>query len=72
MTPREADRLAGHMAQARLARVARVLCAIAGLVGAFWHGLASILLGVAGVWFFGLARPTPDDTLDKATGRKRD
>lgn len=72
LTPRERNQLAGHVAQERIARLAQVAAGAAGLIGAAWHGVASILLGVAGVWFFGQARPGPSAELDKLTGRDSD
>lgn len=71
MNREQRAKLAGHLAQARLARLAQALAGAGGLVGAYWHGLPAILLGGLGVAFFGLARPGPDQELDDVTGRGR-
>lgn len=64
--------LAGHIVAERMARGAQAICLLGGLVGALWHGFASILLGVAGAALFHLARPGPAERFDKMTGRGRD
>lgn len=70
-TKGERAELAAHIMQERLARAAMAVSAAAGLVGAIWHGLPSILLGAAVAGFFSLARPGPSDKLDDWTGRGR-
>lgn len=61
--------LAAHMAQERLARAAQYASAMGGLIGAYWVGPAAIILGFIGYLFFAIARPGPNDRLDKITGR---
>lgn len=70
-TRAERRELGAHIAGERLARGAQLFCALAGLIGAAWHGLPSIALGGLGWLFFGLARPGPSDKLDDWTGRGR-
>lgn len=71
MTEAERQRLAAHIAQARVARACQLITLGAGLVGSYWHGLPGALLGLAGYGFFSLARPAPDSDLDDITGRGR-
>lgn len=56
--------------QRNLSRIAQAVCAAAGLAGWLLHGWQEGVLGLAGVWLFGMCRPPPSDTLDKHTNRK--
>ena len=56
--------------QRNLARVAQVACAIGSLIGLAYEGFPGFVLGVAGIWLFGMAAPPPSETLDHYTNRK--
>lgn len=71
LTQAERQELSAHIAEARVARVLQWVCAIAGIIGMKWEGVASLILGALGVYVFGMARPPPSERLDELTGRKR-
>ena len=60
------------MGQVRAARALQLVAAAGAVLGYLAHGLAGFLLGAAAFWFFGLAKPPPDASLDRATGRRDD
>lgn len=63
-------KLFGHMAQAGAARVIVAALILAALVAAVWKGPATgVAIGLAAGLFY-LARPGPDDDLDRFTGRE--
>lgn len=62
-------KLAGHVAQYRAARTLQGISAAAGVVGAFWQGLPSLIIAAGAVWLFQQAVPLPDKELDDFTGR---
>ena len=50
--------------------VGQVVSAAGALIGAAWHGLPGLLLGLAVLWIYRRAMPPPSDTLDEYTNRK--
>lgn len=63
--------LRAHIAQSYVASILQWGCLLGGLIAAIWHGFESILLGGFGFWFFGMAKPPPNQNLDSATNRKQ-
>lgn len=70
MTPEEIKQTRDNIAQHKAAVLFQTLSIIAGLIGALWHGLPAILAGLGGAWLFHLAKPGPQEHLDRANGRK--
>ncbi len=53
-------RMLAMVRQARAARLLACLAAVAGLVGAYWHGLPSVALGSLVAVALAAAKPPPE------------
>lgn len=58
-----------HILQYQLALLLQAGSILAGLFGAIWHGWPSVIAGCFMAWLFHLAKPNPDDDLDRWSGR---
>lgn len=56
--------IAANIAQYKAALYMQGAALIAGVIGALWHGLPSIIAGCLGAWLFHLAKPGPSDAID--------
>lgn len=71
MTPQDETELQINLAQYRLAKWLQTLSLLFGLAGATRYGLPSLIMGLLGVWLFHLAKPGPNERLDRISGRNK-